>query len=104
VKVLIADASIPSGDAPARRRHEVVVRTGSRGPLAEALKGFDALLVRARPRSRAKSCGPRRRSARGPRRFRARQRRRAAARERKVRVANTPAANAVSVAELVFGS
>jgi D-3-phosphoglycerate dehydrogenase len=106
VKVLITDALDP--DAVARLRtagHDAVVRTGLQGtPLAEALKGFDALLVRGATKVTAEVL-------RGSPSLRLVVRVGtgldnidvAAARERKVQVANTPAANAVSVAELVFG-
>ena len=106
MKVLIADALDP--DAVGRLRaagHDAVVRTGLQGALlAEALKGVDALLVRGATKvtaevlSGAHSLKLVVRVGTGLDNIDV-----AAARERKVRVANTPAANAVSVAELVFG-
>ena len=106
MKVLITDALDP--DAVERLRaagHEAVVRPGLQGAaLAEALKGFDALLVRGATKVTGEVL-------RGAPSLRLVVRVGtgldnidvAAARERKVRVANTPAANALAVAELVFG-
>jgi D-3-phosphoglycerate dehydrogenase len=106
VKILITDALDPEAVTRLRAAgHEAVVRTGLQGaPLAEALKGFDALLVRGATKVTAEVL-------RGAPSLKLVVRAGSgldnidvtAARERKVRVANTPAANAVSVAELVFG-
>lgn len=106
MKVLITDALDPAAVARlSAAGHEAVVRTGLQGaPLVEALNGFDALLVRGATRVTAEvlratpSLKLVVRVGTGLDNIDV-----AAARERKVRVANTPAANAVSVAELVFG-
>ena len=106
MKVLITDAL--DREAVARLRaagHEAIERTGLQGAaLVEALAGVDALLVRGATRVTAEvlrgapSLKLVVRVGTGLDNIDV-----AAARERKVRVANTPAANAVSVAELVFG-
>ena len=106
MKVLITDAL--DREAVARLRaagHEAIERTGLQGAaLVEALAGIDALLVRGATRVTAEvlrgapSLKLVVRVGTGLDNIDV-----AAARERKVRVANTPAANAVSVAELVFG-
>jgi D-3-phosphoglycerate dehydrogenase len=106
MKVLIADALDPGAVARLRAAgHDAVIRTGLQGvPLAEALRGVDALLVRGATKVTAEvlrgapSLKLVVRVGTGLDNIDV-----AAARERKVRVANTPAANAVSVAELVFG-
>ncbi len=106
MKVLIADAL----DSVAVERlraagHEPIVRTGLQGiPLTEALAGVEALLVRGATKvtaavlQGAPSLRLVVRVGTGLDTIDV-----AAASERKVRVVNTPAANAVSVAELVFG-
>jgi len=105
MKVLITDALDPEAVTHLQAAGpEVVVRTGLQGtPLAEALKGFDALIVRGATKVTAEvlrsalSLKLVVRAGSGLDNIDV-----AAAREHKVRVANTPAANAVSVAELVF--
>ncbi len=106
MKVLITDALDPAAVERLRAAGlEAVVRTGLQGaPLAEALKGVDVLLVRgatqvtAEVLNGAPSLKLVVRVGTGLDNIDV-----AAARARTVRVANTPAANAVSVAELVFG-
>jgi len=106
VKVLVADPLDPGAVERLRGAgHEVVERKGLRGAaLIEALGGVDALLVRGATRVTAEVL-------RGAPSLKLVVRVGTGldnidvevARERQVRVANTPAANAVSVAELVFG-
>ena len=106
MKVLIADPLDPAAVVRLRAAgHEAIERSGLQGaPLAEALRGVDALLVRGATRVTAEVLGKA-----GSLRLVVRVGTGldnidvAAARERGIRVANTPAANAVSVAELVFG-
>ena len=106
MKVLVADPLDPGAVERLRGAgHEVVERKGLRGAaLIEALGGVDALLVRGATRVTAEVL-------RGAPSLKLVVRVGTGldnidvevARERQVRVANTPAANAVSVAELVFG-
>jgi D-3-phosphoglycerate dehydrogenase / 2-oxoglutarate reductase len=106
VKVLVADALDPAALERLRAAgHEVLVQTGLQGPaLIAALAGVDALLVRGATRVTAEVL-------RGADALKLVVRvgtgldniDQDAARARHIRVANTPAANAVSVAELVFG-
>jgi len=95
VKVLVADPLDPGAVERLRGAgHEVVERKGLRGAaLIEALGGVDALLLRGAPSLKLVV-----RVGTGLDNIDVE-----VARERQVRVANTPAANAVSVAELVFG-
>ena len=106
MKVLAVDALDPAAVTRLRSAgHDAVDRKGLQGDaLIEALSGVDALLVRGATRVTAEVL-------RGAPSLKLVVRVGTgldnidleAARERKVRVANTPAANAVSVAELVFG-
>ena len=106
MKILITDALDPAAVERLRAEgHDATVRTGLQGaPLAEALKGVDALLVRGATKVTAEvlrgadSLKLVVRVGTGLDNIDV-----AAARGRKIRVANTPAANAVPVAELVFG-
>lgn len=106
MKVLVADRLAPAAVARLRAAgHEVVERTGLGGAeLAEALRGVAALLVRGATKVTAEVL-------RGSPSLRVVVRAGtgldnvdvAVARELGVFVSNTPAANAVSVAELTFG-
>ena len=106
MKVLVADPLDPGAVERLRGAgHEVAERKGLQGAaLIEALGGVDALLVRGATRVTAEVL-------RGAPSLKLVVRVGTGldnidvevARERQVRVANTPAANAVSVAELVFG-
>jgi D-3-phosphoglycerate dehydrogenase / 2-oxoglutarate reductase len=106
VKVLIADALAPAAAERLRLAgHEVQERTGLAGAeLIAALSGVQALLVRGATQVTAEVL-------RGAQDLRVVARAGtgldnidvAAAKERGVTVLNTPAANAISVAELVFG-
>jgi D-3-phosphoglycerate dehydrogenase len=106
MKVLVVDALDPVTVERLRAAgHETIERKGLQGAaLIEALRGTDALVVRGATKVTAEVL-------RGAPSLKVVVRVGTGldsidvgvARERKVRVANTPAANAVSVAELVFG-
>jgi D-3-phosphoglycerate dehydrogenase len=106
VKVLIADRLDPAAAARLREAgHEVVERSGlDESQLIEALRGCTALLVRsatrvtARVLAEAQDLAVVARAGTGLDNIDVK-----AARARGVTVLNTPAANAVAVAELVFG-
>jgi D-3-phosphoglycerate dehydrogenase/(S)-sulfolactate dehydrogenase len=106
VRVLVTDKADPRGlDRIRQAGHEVVEKLGVQGPeLAEALVGFDALLVRGATKvtgdvlRATTSLKVVVRAGTGLDNVDA-----AAARNKGVAVLNTPNANSVSVAELVFG-
>ena len=106
MRVLVSDALDPAAVARVRAAgHEVVERPGLNGPeLAQALEGFDALWIRSGTRATAEVLRETRtlrllvRAGTGLDNVDV-----AAAAERGIEVANTPGANRVAVAELVFG-
>jgi D-3-phosphoglycerate dehydrogenase len=106
MRVLVSDPIEPGAVARLRAAgHEVIERPGLQGPaLVEALAGCQALLVRSGTKVTAevlRGAADLRivvRAGTGLDNVDA-----AAARERGIQVLNTPAANSVSVAELVFG-
>ena len=106
MKVLIADRLSPAASEKLRAAgHEVVERTGLSGPeLVATLEGCQAILVRGATKVTAdllRSCPDLKvvvRAGTGLDTIDV-----AAARERGVTVLHTPAANAVSVAELTLG-
>jgi D-3-phosphoglycerate dehydrogenase len=106
VRVLISDALAPAAAETLRAAgHEVVVRTGLKAPeLIAALQGCQALLVRGATRVTAEvlAASPDlkvvARAGTGLDNIDVE-----AARQRGVTVLNTPAANAISVAELALG-
>src|SRR5437870_1326237 len=106
MKVLVADRLDPAAIEMLRGAgHEVVPRTGLQGAaLIEALRGCAGLIVRGGTKVTAEVlCGADSlravvRAGSGLDNIDV-----AAARARSIGVSNTPAANAISVAELVFG-